>query len=118
MCADASVLSGKVTTQAATTNVAPLGLRFVQNVIPITSGDSVVWSGGGKVHAVSSALPGTNGPLQLQFTSTTGINYVVEQIIALTHFDPVVTNSGSGGPIQFSGVNSSSTPKFIRVRLQ
>ena len=62
--------------------------------------------------------PGSNGPLRFQFNSATGINYVVEQSVALTNFVPVTTNPGSGGVLQFSDTNSSATQKFIRVRLQ
>jgi plastocyanin len=61
---------------------------------------------------------GTNGPLRFQFNSATGINYVVEQSAALTNFTRVTTNPGNGGALQFSETNSSSTQKFIRVRLQ
>jgi hypothetical protein len=61
---------------------------------------------------------GTNAPLQLQFNSATGINYVVEQASGLTGFAPVTTNLGSGGAIQFAATNLSTAQKFIRVRLQ
>lgn len=63
-------------------------------------------------------LRGTNGPLQLQFNSATGINYVVERAVPLTNFSPVVTNAGKGSPIQFAETNASAAQSTYRVRLQ
>lgn len=63
-------------------------------------------------------LRGTNSPLQFQFNSATGINYVIERSAAVTNFTPVSTNAGSGGVLQFSETNGPLPQKFIRVRLQ
>jgi hypothetical protein len=63
-------------------------------------------------------LRGTNGPLQLQFNSATGINYVIERAAPLTNFSPVVTNVGKGSPIQFAETNVSAVQGTYRVRLQ
>jgi hypothetical protein len=61
---------------------------------------------------------GTNGPLQFQFTTVTGVNYVVEGSVALTNFFPVVTNAGSGGALKFSQTNPAPAQRFFRVRLE
>ena len=60
---------------------------------------------------------GSNGPIQFQFNSATGINYVVESGI-LTNFSPVITNPGTANPITYSETNSSATQRTYRVRLQ
>jgi hypothetical protein len=60
---------------------------------------------------------GSNGPIQFQFNSATGINYVVERGI-LTNFSPVITNAGTASPISYSETNGSATQRSYRVRLQ
>lgn len=60
---------------------------------------------------------GSNGPIQFQFNSASGVDYVVDRG-TLTNFSPVVTNAGSGGVLQFSETNSSPTQRTYRVRLQ
>jgi hypothetical protein len=60
---------------------------------------------------------GSNGPIQFQFNSATGINYVVERG-GLTNFSPVITNPGSAGPISYAETNGSATQRTYRVRLQ
>jgi hypothetical protein len=60
---------------------------------------------------------GSNGPIQFQFNSATGINYVVERG-GLTNFSPVITNAGSAGPISYSETDGSATQRTYRVRLQ
>ena len=60
---------------------------------------------------------GAMGPLQFQFNSATGINYVVESG-TLTNFSPVVTNPGTASPITYSETNASATQRTYRVRLQ
>jgi plastocyanin len=130
---DGTVLNVRLMTNgvfAATNSVAPFGFTLTNlsagfyslraraednQALSTTSAPVLVRVAG---RPVISAFPGTNGPLQFQFTSATGINYVVEQTTALTNFAPVVTNSGNGGLLQFSDANSSSTQKFMRVRLQ
>ncbi len=61
---------------------------------------------------------GTNGPLRFQFNSVTGVNYVVEGSTALTNFSSIVTNAGSGSPLQFSQTNPAPTQRFFRLRLE
>lgn len=61
---------------------------------------------------------GANGPLQFQFNTVAGVNYVVEQASPLTNFSPVVTNPGSGGALQFSETNGGPPQRTYRVRLQ
>ena len=61
--------------------------------------------------------PGSNGPIQFQFNSATGINYVVESG-TLTNFSPVITNPGTANPISYSETNGSATQRTYRVRLQ
>jgi len=61
---------------------------------------------------------GTNGPLQFRFNSVTGVNYVVEGSTALTNFFPIVTNAGSGSPLQFSQTNPAPAQRFFRLRLE
>ena len=60
---------------------------------------------------------GSNGPIQFQFNSATGINYIVESGI-LTNFSPVITNAGTANPITYSGTNGSATQRTYRVRLE
>ena len=61
---------------------------------------------------------GSNGPLQFQFNTVAGVNYVVERAEPLTNFSSVVTNPGSGGTIQFSETNNGASQRTYRVRLQ
>lgn len=67
---------------------------------------------------VLSVSPGSNGPLQFQFNSATGISYVVDRSQPLTNFTPVVTNAGSGGVLQFSETNAIPAQRTYRLRLQ
>jgi len=60
---------------------------------------------------------GSNGPIQFQFSTVAGVNYVVEGA-TLTNFSPVVTNPGSGGVLQFSETNGGLTQRTYRLRLQ
>jgi hypothetical protein len=60
---------------------------------------------------------GSNGPIQFQFNSATGINYVVESGI-LTNFSSVITNAGTASPISYSETNGSAPQRTYRVRLQ
>jgi hypothetical protein len=60
---------------------------------------------------------GSNGPIQFQFNSATGINYVVERA-TLTNFSPVITNPGTASPISYSETNGSATQRTYQVRLQ
>ncbi len=62
--------------------------------------------------------PGSNGPIQLRFNSVTGVNYIVERGVPLTNFSPVVTNTGSGGLLEFSETNGGPSQQTYRVRLQ
>ncbi len=66
---------------------------------------------------VLELAPGSNGPIQFQFNSATGINYVVESG-TLTNFSPVITNAGTASPISYSETNGSATQRTYRVRLQ
>jgi hypothetical protein len=61
---------------------------------------------------------GSNGPLQFQFNSVTGVNYVVEGSTALTNFSSIVTNAGSGSALQFSQTNPAPAQRFFRLRLE
>jgi plastocyanin len=61
---------------------------------------------------------GTNGPIQLQFNTVTGVNYVIERGMPLTNFAPLITNPGSGGAILFSETNGDAVQKTYRLRLQ
>lgn len=61
---------------------------------------------------------GSNGPLQFQFNTIAGVNYVVERAEPLTNFSSVVTNPGSGSAIQFSETNGGPAQRTYRVRLQ
>ena len=60
----------------------------------------------------------TNGPLQFQFNTVTGVSYVVERGLPLTNFSPVVTNPGHGGVLQFSETNAVPSQGTYRVRVQ
>jgi hypothetical protein len=62
--------------------------------------------------------PGISGPLQLQFNSAVGIDYVVERATPLTGFSGIVTNSGTGAAITFDETDSSASQRIYRVRLQ
>jgi len=64
---------------------------------------------------------GSNGPLQLQFNTATGVDYVVERSLFLTNasnFSGFLTNPGTGGTLQFSETNAGSARRFFRVRVQ
>jgi hypothetical protein len=65
-----------------------------------------------------SFSPGTNGPIQFQFNTVTGVNYVVERGLPLTNFAPIVTNPGNGGAILFSETNGDAVQQTYRLRLQ
>ena len=65
-----------------------------------------------------TAIPGVGGPIQFQFHTRTGVDYVVERATALTNFSPVVTNPGSGGPVLFQEPDGNSAQRNYRVRLQ
>ncbi len=67
---------------------------------------------------VLSFARGTNGPLQFQFNTATGVSYVVERALPLTNFSPLVTNPGSGGVLRFSETNSVPAQGTYRVRVQ
>jgi hypothetical protein len=67
---------------------------------------------------VLSFQTGSNGPLQFQFNTVAGVNYVVEQASPLTNFSPVATNPGSGGALQFAETNGGPPQRTYRVRLQ
>lgn len=67
---------------------------------------------------VLSFQSGANGPLQFQFNTVVGVNYVVEQASPLTNFSAVVTNPGNGSAVQFSETNGGPPQRTYRVRLQ
>jgi len=58
------------------------------------------------------------GPIQVQFNSVTGVNYIVERAPLLTNFSPVATNAGNGGVLGFSETNGGPSQQTYRVRLQ
>lgn len=62
--------------------------------------------------------PGVGGPIQFQFNSRTGVNYIVERATPLTGFSPVATNPGSGGSLQFQETDASASQRAYRVRLE
>ena len=62
--------------------------------------------------------PGLGGPIQFQFTSRTGVNYIVERATPLAGFSPVATNAGTGGTLQFQETNGSALQRTYRVRLE
>jgi plastocyanin len=61
---------------------------------------------------------GSNGPLQFQFNTVTGVNYVVEGTPDMTNFSAYLTNAGTGATQQFTPTNSGPTQNFFRVRLE
>ena len=63
-------------------------------------------------------VPGAGGPIQFQFNSRTGVNYVVERATPLSTFSPVATNPGTGGSLQFQETNASEAQRSYRVRLE
>ena len=62
--------------------------------------------------------PGVGGPIQFQFSSRTGVNYVVERATPLTGFSPVATNPGVGGTLQFQETSAGALQRSYRVRLE
>lgn len=62
--------------------------------------------------------PGIGGPVQFQFNSRTGVDYVIERATSLTNFIPAVTNPGNGGTLQFQETDGSAGQRNYRVRLQ
>ena len=62
-----------------------------------------------------SVVPAISG---FEFTTRTGISYVIERALALTNFSSVATNAGSGGILQFQETNTSPTQRTYRVRLE
>lgn len=70
---------------------------------------------------VLSFGPGSNGPVQLQFNTITGVNYVVESASLLTNvstFSGLTTNPGNGAGLQFAETNGGPAQRFYRVRVQ
>ncbi len=59
----------------------------------------------------------SNGPIDLQVSTITGVSYVIEQSSVLTNFTSISTNAGNGSVLHFSETNGSSQ-SFFRVRLQ
>ena len=67
---------------------------------------------------VLAVSPGSSGPIRFQFNSAMGIDYVVERSTTLANFSAVVTNSGTGGILQFEETDATETQRNYRVRLQ
>ena len=65
-----------------------------------------------------SLVTASNTPIQFQFNTVTGVNYVVEGATVLTNFGGLVTNSGSGNAMQYSAPSNSPAQQFYRVRVQ
>ncbi len=61
---------------------------------------------------------GSNGPLQFQFNSVVGVNYVLEGSTALTNFSSIATNAGTGSAGQFLQTNPAPAQRFFRLRLE
>jgi plastocyanin len=61
---------------------------------------------------------GSNVPFDVRFDTVAGVSYVIEQSSVLTNFSSILTNSGTGGILQFSLTNSAPGQGFFRVRLQ
>ena len=61
---------------------------------------------------------GSNGPVELQFTTVAGVSYVIEQSAVLTNFSAIVTNPGNGGTLHYSETNGAGGQGFYRVRLE
>jgi hypothetical protein len=114
---------------AATNTVAPFG--FTLNSLPAGSyALRARAEDNGGLSATSAAVniqvaggprlifaPGGGGPIQFQFQSAAGVNYVVERG-TLTNFSPIVTNPGNGGVLQFSETNNPDSQRTYRLRLQ
>ncbi len=115
---------------AATNNVAPFGF----SLSGLTAGSytlRTVAQDNGSLNATSGPVvirvadrptlvvsPGVSGPLQFQFSSQVGIDYVVERATPLTGFSGVATNPGTGGTLQFEETDGSASQRTYRVRLQ
>ena len=130
---DGSVVNVQLLTNgvpAATNSVAPFGftlsgllvgnytLRAVatdNGSLSTTSAPVVVRVADRPTLAVS---PGITGPIRFQFSTVTGIDYVVERATPLTNFSAVVTNPGTGGILQFGETDASASQRSYRVRLQ
>jgi len=63
-------------------------------------------------------VPATTGPLQFQYPSVAGVNYVVQGSPDLTNFTGVATNPGNGSPLQFSAPPGGPAQQYYRVRVQ
>jgi plastocyanin len=115
---------------AATNNVAPFGFvlsnlgvgNYALRARAIDSQQLVTTSAVVNVRVAAqpflSFQTGSNGPIQFQFNTLAGVNYVVERAEPLTNFSSVVTNPGSGGAVQFSETNSGPSQRTYRIRLQ
>jgi hypothetical protein len=130
---DGSVASVRLLTNgvaAATNTVAPFGftltnlangdytlraLAFDDLALGSTSAPVTIRVSDGPVLIFAR---GTSGPIQFQFNSIIGADYVVERGTPLTNFTPVVTNPGNGGIIQFSETNNGDSQRTYRVRKQ
>lgn len=63
-------------------------------------------------------LTPSSGPIRFEFSSATGVSYVVEGATRLTNFASIVTNPGSGSAIQYTATNNNGSNLFYRVRVQ
>ncbi len=86
-------------TQASSATSAPVNIRVV-------------------TRPLLSFARGTNGPLQFQFNSVTGVSYIVEGATNVTNFSSVATNPGTGSALQFSQTNPAPAQRFFRLRLE
>ena len=130
---DGSVVSVQLLTNgvpAATSTVAPFGFTltglpagsYLLRAVAEDNGSLSTTSAPIAIRVaerpVLTVSPGVSGPIRLQFTSAIGIDYVVERSTTLTDFAGVVTNSGTGGILQFDETNATESQRNYRVRLQ
>ena len=58
----------------------------------------------------------TNGQFSLQFSSSNGLNYVVETSSNLVNWTPVFTNAATNGSFIFTDTNLSDPQRFYRAK--